>query len=106
MRTIRDIDATFSNVSLVPSVRSHLAICLFFVIASFFSLFDSFYPLFLIYLIYMQEAYKNNLESGSTATIVLIADGQILVANVGDSKALVCSERFHSPEEFKGLNFC
>lgn len=54
----------------------------------------------------MQEAYKNNLESGSTATIVLIADGQILVANVGDSKALVCSERFHSPEEFKGLNFC
>lgn len=54
----------------------------------------------------MQEAYKNNLESGSTAAIVLIADGQILVANVGDSKALLCSERFLSTQEFKGVNFC
>lgn len=51
---------------------------------------------------FFKEAYKNNLESGSTATIVLIADGQILVANVGDSKALLCSERFLSTQEFKG----
>ena len=28
------------------------------------------------------------------ATVVLIADGQILVANIGDSKAFLCSEKF------------
>ncbi|XP_058105319.1 uncharacterized protein LOC131248856 isoform X4 [Magnolia sinica] len=61
LRTIRDIDATFSK-----------------------------------------EAYKYNLESGSTATIVLIADDQILVANIGDSKALLCSKCFRSPHELKG----
>ncbi|KAJ4848090.1 hypothetical protein Tsubulata_047020 [Turnera subulata] len=37
----------------------------------------------------------------STATVVLIADGQILVANIGDSKALLCSEKFQSPAEAK-----
>ncbi|XP_065861085.1 uncharacterized protein [Euphorbia lathyris] len=42
---------------------------------------------------------RKNLDSGSTATIVLIADAHILVANVGDSKALLCSEKFQSPAE-------
>lgn len=53
----------------------------------------------------MQEALKVNLDSGSTATIVLIADGRILAANVGDSKAFLCSE---SSEPFleKGWYFC
>ncbi|XP_072990373.1 uncharacterized protein [Typha latifolia] len=43
---------------------------------------------------FSKETMLNNLESGSTATVVLIADGQILAANVGDSKALLCSEDF------------
>lgn len=50
---------------------------------------------------FSKEAYGNNLGSGSTATVILIADGQILVANVGDSKALLCSEKFQSPAEAK-----
>ncbi|PKU78654.1 Putative protein phosphatase 2C 76 [Dendrobium catenatum] len=41
---------------------------------------------------FSKEALKLNLHSGSTATIVLIADGHILAANVGDSKAFLCSE--------------
>ncbi|XP_034690741.1 probable protein phosphatase 2C 51 isoform X3 [Vitis riparia] len=50
---------------------------------------------------FSKEASRNNLDSGSTATVILIADGQILVANVGDSKALLCSEKFQSPAEAK-----
>ncbi|TVU25061.1 hypothetical protein EJB05_27537, partial [Eragrostis curvula] len=42
------------------------------------------------------EALQENFESGSTATVVLIADGQIVAANVGDSKAFLCSEE-HDP---------
>ncbi|KAA8550823.1 hypothetical protein F0562_002507 [Nyssa sinensis] len=45
------------------------------------------------------EAFNNKYVSGSTATVVLWVDGQILVANVGDSKALLCSERIQSPLE-------
>ncbi|OVA05389.1 Protein phosphatase 2C (PP2C)-like domain [Macleaya cordata] len=52
---------------------------------------------------WLVEAFKNNLDSGSTAAIVLIVDGQILVANIGDSKALLCSERFLSAKEAKEL---
>lgn len=48
----------------------------------------------------MQEALLNGIESGSTAAVVLIADGQILAANVGDSKAFMCSEDYD-----KGLLF-
>lgn len=44
----------------------------------------------------MQEALQNNFESGSTATVVLIADGQIIAANVGDSKAFLCSQGYNS----------
>ncbi|KAL0925846.1 hypothetical protein M5K25_004217 [Dendrobium thyrsiflorum] len=43
---------------------------------------------------FSKEALELNLHSGSTATIVLIADGRILAANVGDSKAFLCSESF------------
>lgn len=52
----------------------------------------------------MKEASRKNLVSGSTAAVVLIAEGQILVANVGDSKALLCSEKFQSSGEAKGFN--
>lgn len=50
----------------------------------------------------MKEAARNSLFSGSTATIVLVADDKILVANIGDSKAFLCSENFMSPKEAKG----
>ncbi|XP_028099039.1 putative protein phosphatase 2C 76 [Camellia sinensis] len=42
------------------------------------------------------EAFNNRYISGSTATIVLLVDGQILVASVDDSKALLCSEKIKS----------
>ncbi|XP_061338124.1 uncharacterized protein LOC133284991 isoform X2 [Gastrolobium bilobum] len=50
---------------------------------------------------FSEEANKNSLHSGSTATIVLVADDKILVANIGDSKAFLCSEKFQSPREAK-----
>ncbi|XP_022684859.1 uncharacterized protein LOC101768355 isoform X1 [Setaria italica] len=43
-------------------------------------------------LTFSKEASQKHFESGSTATVVLIADGQIIAANVGDSKAFLCSE--------------
>ncbi|KAL8170302.1 hypothetical protein V2J09_022106 [Rumex salicifolius] len=49
------------------------------------------------------EASKYNLDSGSTATVILIADDQILVANLGDSKALICSENDLSPADAKAI---
>ncbi|CAK7346524.1 unnamed protein product [Dovyalis caffra] len=45
---------------------------------------------------FTQEAIKNNYFSGSTANVVLLYDGQILVANVGDSKALLMSVKILS----------
>ncbi|KAL6978568.1 protein-serine,threonine phosphatase [Sarracenia purpurea var. burkii] len=48
---------------------------------------------------FSKEASRDNVNSGSTATVVLIADGKILVANIGDSKALLCSEEFQSLSE-------
>lgn len=50
---------------------------------------------------FCKEASRYNFDSGSTATIILLADSQILVANVGDSKAFLCSEMFQSPPEAK-----
>lgn len=52
---------------------------------------------------FSKDAFKYNLNSGSTATIVLIVDGQILVTNLGDSKALLCSERYLSQEDAKAI---
>ncbi|KAI4341751.1 hypothetical protein MLD38_026436 [Melastoma candidum] len=48
---------------------------------------------------FLKEASRFNLDSGSTATVILIVDGKFLVANLGDSKAFLCSEKFQSPEE-------
>ncbi|KAK3009173.1 hypothetical protein RJ639_014008, partial [Escallonia herrerae] len=42
---------------------------------------------------FTSEALKNNYYAGSTATVALLLDGRILVASVGDSKALLCSNR-------------
>ncbi|KAF5789022.1 putative protein-serine/threonine phosphatase [Helianthus annuus] len=48
-----------------------------------------------------KEASRYNFNSGSTAAVILIADNQILAANIGDSKAFLCSEMFQSPHEAK-----
>ncbi|CAL9245283.1 unnamed protein product [Arabidopsis halleri] len=48
---------------------------------------------------FTKEASNRKLDSGSTATVALTADGQLLVASIGDSKALLCSEKFETPEE-------
>lgn len=50
----------------------------------------------------MKDASRYNLSSGTTAAVVLLADAQILVANLGDSKAFLCSEVYQSPAEAKG----
>ncbi|KAL1825969.1 hypothetical protein DCAR_0314168 [Daucus carota subsp. sativus] len=50
---------------------------------------------------FSKEASRNKFGSGSTATVILIADDHILIANVGDSKAFLCSEIFQSPPEAK-----
>ncbi|KAK4418314.1 putative inactive protein kinase [Sesamum alatum] len=50
---------------------------------------------------FSKDATTFNLNSGTTATVVLLADTQILVANVGDSKAILCSEVYQSPSEAK-----
>ncbi|KAM1023380.1 hypothetical protein ACFX2A_045258 [Malus domestica] len=46
-------------------------------------------------------AFVENLNSGSTTTIILLLDGQILVTNIGDSKAFFCLENFQIPAEAK-----
>lgn len=51
-----------------------------------------------------QEALENNFVSGSTATVIVLFDGKILVANVGDSKAILFSE-IPSNQGLEGLDF-
>ncbi|KAH0884293.1 hypothetical protein HID58_060389 [Brassica napus] len=48
---------------------------------------------------FTKEASNRKLNSGSTATVALFADGQLMVASIGDSKALLCSEKFETPDE-------
>ncbi|KAL6564399.1 hypothetical protein OROMI_015849 [Orobanche minor] len=45
---------------------------------------------------FSKEAFNKGYISGSTAAIVLLVNGEFLVANVGDSKALLCSQKFFS----------
>ncbi|KAG8376128.1 hypothetical protein BUALT_Bualt09G0031100 [Buddleja alternifolia] len=45
------------------------------------------------------KAVEENLASGTTAVIALLVDNQILVANVGDSKALLCSKNTQSSQD-------
>lgn len=49
--------------------------------------------------VFAKDAFRGNYVSGSTATVIITADSQILVANIGDSKALLCSEIHQSPHE-------
>ncbi|XP_042014680.1 putative protein phosphatase 2C 76 isoform X4 [Salvia splendens] len=41
---------------------------------------------------FSKQALDKGYVSGSTATVALLFEGQLLVANVGDSKALLCSK--------------
>ncbi|XP_058197311.1 probable protein phosphatase 2C 51 isoform X1 [Rhododendron vialii] len=42
---------------------------------------------------FSREAFDHGYVSGSTGTVVLLVDSQMLVASVGDSKALLCSAK-------------
>lgn len=55
--------------------------------------------------LFSKDASRYNLNSGTTAAVVLLADAQILVANLGDSKAFLCSEGYQSPSEAKATIF-
>ena len=46
----------------------------------------------------MQLALKRHLVAGTTATIALLMDNELLVANLGDSKAFLCSEKLQNCE--------
>ncbi|XP_010539865.1 PREDICTED: probable protein phosphatase 2C 51 [Tarenaya hassleriana] len=54
--------------------------------------------------IFSADAQARNLHAGSTATISLMVDGKILVANVGNSKTFLCSKKTLPPslESFLG----
>ncbi|KAK6164636.1 hypothetical protein DH2020_001500 [Rehmannia glutinosa] len=53
---------------------------------------------------FSKEALDKGYVSGSTATVVLLFNGEFLVANVGDSKALLCSQKFLSHHDDEGAS--
>ncbi|XP_059637944.1 putative protein phosphatase 2C 50 [Cornus florida] len=54
-------------------------------------------------LAFSEATVTKNLRSASTATIVAMVHGHILVASVGHPKALLCSEKVHSHEDMEGI---
>ncbi|GKB26215.1 probable protein phosphatase 2C 51 [Tanacetum coccineum] len=56
---------------------------------------------FMVCLLLFKEASRYKFGSSSTATVLLIADSQILATNVGESKSFLCSETFQPPCEAK-----
>ena len=74
-----------------------LFLFLFCFVLGFFFFCPSYFHLCSI--LYFQEAFQKRLPSGSTATVALLVDGQILIANVGDSKALLCTEKIESGQQ-------
>ena len=53
--------------------------------------------------VYFQEAFQKKIFSGSTATVALLVDGKVLIANVGDSKALLCTKKIQSGQLIDSL---
>ncbi|KAG8389303.1 hypothetical protein BUALT_Bualt02G0215400 [Buddleja alternifolia] len=83
LMTIQDIDSEFSKACLF----SPFLHCVFDTLM----LIDR-YKLNSLH----QEALENGCVSGSTATFVLLIKGQFLIANIGDSKTVLCSQKIHS----------
>ncbi|XP_051118650.1 probable protein phosphatase 2C 51 [Andrographis paniculata] len=54
---------------------------------------------------FSNEALENGCITGSTGTVLLFTDTQFLVANVGDSKALLCSQNVLDRPEVLRHNF-
>ena len=54
---------------------------------------------------FTNEALISDLQSGSTASIVLKANEYVLVANIGDSKAFLCTECSNLPEQLRGASW-
>ncbi|KAK2966211.1 hypothetical protein RJ640_010028, partial [Escallonia rubra] len=81
LRTIQDIDLTFSKASENYSSS---------VVAAYIDL---------------DHTISFRLGYGTTATVAVLVHGQILVANVGDSKAILCSEKRDSQQKIKGIFF-
>ncbi|KAI7992388.1 putative protein phosphatase 2C 51 [Camellia lanceoleosa] len=52
---------------------------------------------------FSKEASRDNLDSGSTVTVILIVDDQILVANVGDSRLFCALKNFNLYQRLKEL---
>ncbi|KAL2535690.1 Protein phosphatase 2C family protein [Forsythia ovata] len=48
---------------------------------------------------FSQEALEKGYTSGSTLTVLLLVEGRFLIANVGDSKAILCSRKIRSHNE-------
>ena len=44
----------------------------------------------------LSGGFEKRIFSGSTATVALLVDGKILIANVGDSKAPLCTKKIQS----------
>lgn len=51
---------------------------------------------------FSQKALENGYISGSTGTVVLLVDGHVLVGQVGDSKAILCSHRTNTHPDAEG----
>ncbi|KAL0007936.1 hypothetical protein SO802_009438 [Lithocarpus litseifolius] len=52
----------------------------------------------------LRSLFQKRIFSGSTATVALLIDGKILIANVGDSKALFFAQRKFSLVKGTGDN--
>ncbi|KAF7153056.1 hypothetical protein RHSIM_Rhsim01G0068400 [Rhododendron simsii] len=76
VRSVNDIDSTFSKAIKFAFVS------------------DAF--------LFFQEAFVKNFSSGAVGTVVVWVDGHLLVANVGDLEATLCSENLHSHEVVEG----
>lgn len=53
--------------------------------------------------LFFQEAFVKNFTSGAVGTVVVWVHGHLLVANVGNLEATLCSENLQSHEVVEGI---